>query len=918
MRNIVLLQQVYDATRDGLDIITDLVTGIDDAVINNKKAFRLRPDEKTPSAHLYPPGDKMPYWHVKDYGMGEREGFFSPVDLFMWKCNYDQNQFSMALHELAERYGVREQLSASVNKPEMETRAASSEEIGAQPSVTLKEGFDGVDLSCWGDGVKPEHLESYGWKAVCEVRIPKGDKVYVRKPTPAYPIFAEECIYVDEQGQPQVFYKVYEPKNPDKAHRFFIAGRKPQNYIYGLSAVRKMYEENGEQKLDKLLLVSGGSDAIAALVRGYVSVWRDSEVKGLSEAEYNLLKKYCNQLIAIPDIDETGTKVGQRQALTHLDIYTAWFTASDMNGLHDERGRKCKDLRDFCRLNPSKKVFERFISRAISAKFWTGFQNKGGEETFSLSRTSLDYFLELNGFFTLKDETRKEPLYIRISGCVVQRVTAKAIGHFLKMWMQQQGLPRALQDKVLRSRDLPTNTSSTLQERGDLDFSRSTATSQRFYFKDAVVDVTAESITRTPYNMLSGGRYVWEDAIIPHSYRTTGPMFKVEKQDGSYVVKVCEEPPSKFFKFVINASRMHWRKEDEQGLELSEEERSEEHQCLASKLACIGYLLHGYKAESEAWAPICQDSKLAETEDECNGGSGKSVFLKSISQLLRMFYLDANNASIVDNRFIFDGVTEDTDLIVVDECALRLNYDFFFGRITGNFKGEEKGNHPFLIPFLKSPKLAFATNFVLKRHDASIERRIWPQVFSDFYHVKTSKNDYRESRSVYDDLGCDIMSTEYSEQDWQADIDFMLQCLQYYLSLPKGERKIMPPMNRIERREQLVAVGKDFKEWADDYFAEGGGNLDRELKQNEVLGCYNSETTYQLKMGMFTRKLKEYCALAEHIKCLNPAAITGREKDGERWVKRDGERQNQYYYVQSLKGAAEAIKTEPVQQNLPL
>ena len=66
-----LLQRVYDATNSGLDIITDLLTGIDDEVINRKKAFRLRPEERTPSAHLYPPRDGCDCWHVKDYGMGE-------------------------------------------------------------------------------------------------------------------------------------------------------------------------------------------------------------------------------------------------------------------------------------------------------------------------------------------------------------------------------------------------------------------------------------------------------------------------------------------------------------------------------------------------------------------------------------------------------------------------------------------------------------------------------------------------------------------------------------------------------------------------------------------------------------------------------------------------------------------------------
>ena len=911
MTNIEHLARVYDKTNSGLDIITDLLPAVDDAVINKKKAFRLRPDERTASARLYPPKDGCDCWHVKDYGMGEGGGFFSPIDLYMWVNGYSQSQFSMALQELAERYNVQEHLSASVNKPEVEVRAASPEEIRALPGVTLFEGLGGIDLSCWGQGVKPEHLETYGWKAVGEVRIPKEDKVYVRRPTPTYPIFAQECTYVDEQGQPRVFYKVYEPKNPDKAHRFLMAGKKPKDYIFGLSAVRKAFEESGEKKLDKLLLVSGGSDAMAALVKGYLAVWKDSEVKGLSDADCNLLMKYCKQLVAIPDIDGTGVKVGQQQALTHPGIHTAWMTPADMGGLHDNRGRERKDLRDFCQLHPSKKDFDQLISRAIRAKFWTEVVNGDGRTEYVLSRTSLDYFLELNGFFMLKDESRKEPLYIRIEGCKVRHITSKAILTFLKRWMQQQGLPQTLQDKVLRSRDLPSNNTSTLRERDDLDFSRSTATSQRFYFRNAVVDVTAEKITRTPYSMLSNGKYVWEESIIQHDYRPMAPMFTIEHLDeGIYCVRIDENAPSKLLRFVVNASRLYWRKEDEEGLELTDAEQAEEHQSLASKIAAIGHLLHSYKSEAEAWAIICQDSTLGESEDECNGRSGKSFFLKAVSRMLSVFPLEARVPSIVDNRFLFDGVTEATDLIVVDECHKNLNYDFFFGKVTGDLRYEEKGNHPRLIPFVQAPKFAFATNYVLRRHDPSTEGRLWPQIFSDYYHVATKSNDYHETRTIRDDFGCNLMGTEYPEADWQADIAFMLQCEQFYLSLPVEERRIMPPMSRIEKREQLAAVGKDFKQWADEYFAEDSGNLDCEIKCNEMLANFNAETHFNWSRTKLTQRLKAYCELAAHIHCLNPASVTGRKKDGDAWQKRENNAQVRYYYVQSVAKAATQQTTE--------
>lgn len=918
MGNNDLLQRVYDATRGGLDIITDLLPAVDDAVINLKKAFRFRPDERTPSAHLYPPDKKRPYWHVKDFGMGEGGGFFSPIALYMWDRGYGQDKFRMALEELAERYGVQEVLTSSTNKPDIEQRAARPDEIGAMPRITLFESLGGIDLSCWGANVRQEHLETYGWKGVSEVAITYGDKVIVRKPTPTYPIFAQQCDYVDEQGQPQVFYKVYEPRNPDKAHRFLITGKKPQSYIFGLQAVRQRFQEQGEEKLPVLLLVSGGSDAVTALSYGYPSVWLDSETKGLSDFDYNVLMKYTKWLVNIPDVDTTGIKAGQQLALTHLGIHTAWLTQSDMGGLHDNRGRQCKDLRDYCRLNPSKKAMDTLVNRAVKAKFWSTHENKQGQKEYTLSLTSLNYFLEQNGFFTLKDETRREPVYIRINGIIVEHITAKTIVGFLKSWMEQQGLPKALQDKVLRSRDLPTNNISTLRERDDLDFSRATATSQRFYFRNCWVVVTAEKVVVHRYSEFDG-HYVWQDSIIQHDYRPMPDMFTVTTdEEGRYNVDIAQDVElSNLLKFQINTSRLYWRKQDEDGLELTDDETAEQNLSLASKLANYGYLLSGYKSESEAWATICMDSTMAENVDECNGRSGKSFYVNAAATMAKTFKIDAGTTSFRDPRFIFDGVTEDTSLVFIDECPLKFNYNFIYGMVSGDFRVEEKNRHSFVIPFAQSPKFVLATNFTLSRHDPSTEGRIWPLPFSDYYHVQTPKNDYRESRSIRDDFGKNLMGTEYDEHDWQLDLAFMTQCVRFYLSLKSGQRRIMPPLSRIERREQMAAVGKDFRQWADDFFSEDSGHLDCELKAEQVLNDFNQETKFGWSPKNITQHLNTYCQFAEHIHCLNPVTITHKERDGERWIKRDeNNQQKAYYYVQSVKAFEEVTKTEAVQTNL--
>ena len=893
-----LLQRVYDQTNDGLDIILDVCPQAADAV-TNKRNFKLRPDERTPSAKIYPPKNGGDCWHVKDFGMGEGGGYFSPIDLYMWSKGYTQSQFALAVQELAEYYGVQEELKQGANKPEVIKREALPCEIGKPVTVTCRERFTTSDLQTWGPRVRAEHLSALGWRAVEAIARCDDGTTTIKKATDTYPIFIEDCPYLDAQGNQRLFQKVYEPKNFNKAYRFSIIGDKPQHYIFGLPALRRKFEERGEEKLDEVLLVSGGSDAVNAYSMGYQPVWLGSETEDLQEADYWLLMKYAKRIIVIPDIDSTGRKAGRRLALRLPGIYTAWMTDGDMGRLHDNRGRSRKDLKDFIQLHPNRDDMRRLIDRAQCALYWSKHEDKDGNVSYAISPARLNYFLTLNGYYTLKDDTKKEPVYIHIDGIRVSRIVAKTITAFLIAQAQREGLDEAMQNKLLRCRDLPTNQVSHLTERDDLSFTKSTATSQRFFFRNGWVEVTANGITRHPYSSLCDS-YVWEESIVAHDYRDMAPMFEVTKDDDDQLhVTVADRQPSKLFQFVINASRLYWRKTDEGGLPLTDEEIGDENRCLLAKLLNIGYLLHGYKSESAAWATLCLDSTMGESEDECNGRSGKSFYLKALGQLLNTFCIEARVQSIVDNRFLFDGVTEETDLIIVDECHKALNFDYFFGRITGTFRGEAKGDHPFEIPFAKSPKFAFGTNYTLRKSDPSTIGRIWPQIFSDYYHEKTKQNDYRETRKISDDFGCNLMGSEYPEQDWQADIAFLLQCVRLYLSLPVTARKVMPPMAQVERRAERAAVGKDFEEWADIYFAPESGNLDREIKQDELFNNLSREVSYRVSKNKLTMRLKAYCDYATHIHCLNPAFMTGKAKDGERIMRRAEGVMTCFYYVQS-------------------
>jgi len=139
--------------------------------------------------------------------------------------------------------------------------------------------------------------------------------------------------------------------------------------------------------------------------------------------------------------------------------------------------------------------------------------------------------------------------------------------------------------------------------------------------------------------------------VIPHKVKKTDSPFTIKKiADEHYDIEV-HNTQSKYFSYLINSSRIHWRKELETELEqvseeeeekylkdhkfcidgsrLTEEEIFEQKQHLINKIFSIGYLLHRYKSQARAWAVFAMDAVLGE-EGESNGRSGKSFGYKAL------------------------------------------------------------------------------------------------------------------------------------------------------------------------------------------------------------------------------------------------------------------------------------------------
>ena len=322
---------------------------------------------------------------------------------------------------------------------------------------------------------------------------------------------------------------------------------------------------------------------------------------------------------------------------------------------------------------------------------------------------------------------------------------------------------------------------------------------------------------------------------------------------------------------------------------LKETEIEEQRLCLLSKMFALGYVLHLYKSPDRAWALMAMDAKIGEN-DECNGRSGKSFFFSFVRTMMKTVYKGARSGNPTKNDHWLDNVSQFTQLLQIDDLDERTPTRDFYDIVTGPMTVNPKSNHIFTIPFSKSPKIAFTTNYVPNDFDPSSDARLIYMVYSDYYHQKTSENDYLETRSIRDDFGKALYMEDYTEEEWTADFVFALQCVQFYLRMKRDfpSVKIQPPMDNIRTRKLKRDMGENFEEWAYQYFAEGSGHLDTQLVRTDVFEDYKRYSNVStIKMKSFTRKLKAFALICPYIYEVDPPEF--RNSSGRNIVSRSAD-----------------------------
>lgn len=977
---------------------------------DSRKRFKIRETEKSASASLKQLADGK--WGVTDFG-----GDGKLKNAIQITIEEDSVDFRTALMTVAAFYDVagakveaaRPDYNSWPAKPdeqEGKTYYQTKELTASEAKTVLVEAAwrclhkddDSKRLAAANTLFTYYHLKSVEWK-----RFTSKGVTHEFRSNERYPIF----IY--EEGTDQERWgRFYEPK-AEKKDRFRYFGDKPKVFIHGFSQAQLKYDESNqvpkdyekmtdeekakaraEQKIPAIIICSGGSDALNTAAMGYQVVWRNSESEEWTGVQFNALKKICEFVYNLPDIDTTGIAQGHKLALQFLDLKTIWLPER-MLDVRDCQGKPMnKDLRDFLRYPREdgrgtyrRSDFEELVKTALPYEFWDVDiqRNKEGKAKMKYGRVMLEYkpnnlriynFLYRMGFCRLKtDKTKEGYMYVHVQNNIVREIDPSEMEDFIHTFLESRNYTEDLRNSFYRSPQL--NSSSLAKIRYmDMDFKAYGIDYQYMFFNNVTWKVSASGVEELAPG--ASGKYVWEDKILKLESLVNGKVrqykaklendfFKAEQlPSGEWKMEIRRDDCI-YLNFLIQTCRMFWREELEERLEffenfdtaekqkaymenhtfaqeqllaleayakeeasreqyrkenhvnisgplLTAEEKSLQQAHLANRIYVIGYALHRWKFSSRPWAVWAMDNKISD-EGESHGGSGKSLVTRGVETMLRVVTLPSRADKMTDNNFLFENVTADTDLILVDDAHQHLDFGPFYAPTSSTFVINRKNMKSIQLPFTESGKFWFNSNYGDKQTDPSTQRRKIHTLFSDYYH-NNQNGFYRQERSPKDDFGIDLFDG-FDEKQQNLFYNLMAQCLKFYLAC---EAAVRAPGENVNKRNLMAIMGDNFKAWADVYFSNEASRLDVETIRDDAQEAYfknNTKTTPQ----NFQKKLVAWCKLYGYI--LNPVDKCT-TTDKKRIIKRINGETKEVFFIDTsgLTGIPKAEIPQSGQLNLPI
>ena len=681
---------------------------------------------------------------------------------------------------------------------------------------------------------------------------------------------------------------------------------------------QKILDEDGtEQEInlawDKLIICSGGSDALNVHGAGYHVCWPNSESMTITETHVRILTSLAKKVYILYDIDETGKREAMKLAMRYLDLNLIILPESLRAQGRGRNGKPYKDAKDF--FTHYKKdgaaLFNDLVKISGSLKFWTAkWSKQANTYRYDINNEQMYRFLEAAGFFTIETTATREGFtFCRIQDNVVrlidkEMISAECAGYLVQyLYEHPEYYSPDLVNAIHRTAQISPASLAKLRRIAP-DFDAFTEDFDWLWFRNGIYRIGADGIVKVapqecPY-------YVYDSKIIQHDLRVLEPFFEIQRtpeyqelltsqqrcapsspqyfsvenkidtlDDVEKFRLVLRSWGSTYMQYLWNTCRTYWR-DELAGSILTEEQQDEYKLNFMAKCMAIGYMLCKYKRDSEAYAVYAMETELVD-DGISNGGTGKSLFMSSLRNIRKMEYIDGRRMQEEKMEFAFQGVTKGiTDIVFMDDMSNRVRLDNFLNMVTGPMEIKQKHAKGFVLEAYESPKLCFTSNFAIKGFNTSLGRRIWFAAFSDYYHGDDIRSGMKR-RSPKTDFGKDLIR-DYTPEEMNAFYNFMLTCMVMWHRL---KVRIQPPMKKIIQRTLVKAMTDEFFNWAEEWFTPE--RLNTYVKQDDARDAYMNTLSRRsqdyVSWKNMRQKLADYCQF--HGWTLNPPELFKNKTDRE-------------------------------------
>ncbi len=458
-------------------------------------------------------------------------------------------------------------------------------------------------------------------------------------------------------------------------------------------------------------------------------------------------------------------------------------------------------------------------------KFWYVQETKKGKQII-IVYTKLNRLLLSFGF--RRYDIGLSKIFVRIQNNVVEEVSIPLIQDTLIEFIK--ALPSEL-DEDITSEDLHEKISrnpahyfnegrlTLLKHESEFHFNSDSEHAAFVYYTNGFVEVKSGGWQLKDYSELK--KFIWRKQILPRNF------FPLEVNAGK------PESAGMYAQFTYN---------------LSGKER------FLNLCTVIGYMLHGYY-EGKLRCLILTDSKISENPE---GRTGKTLSAQGLRHIRSYVEIDGKSFDS-KNRFKFQEVNLDTQLVHLNDVTANFNLEVIFGAITEGINAEKKGIQP---NYIKAKIIITSNRTVMTDGDSRKDRCIEVEV----------TDHYSADRSPQDDFGCWFFSG-WNKEEWLRFDNFMLFCLQQYfmrgLCVPK-------PIN-LSSRKLIEQTNLDFVEFMDEGITSGVIPVNKEILKRDIHTLFLKEYPDYVndpclsKKRWFTKYLKTYTKYSTLVDEINPA-----------------------------------------------